>query len=120
MSDLLITDGEPHAPAPDAEVLSITVDNSLRDKGDGAFKIEVDDFADDKDDAQDVVIQDGGDIQSLEIAKIGKGDGEDDVFRLDLAMFDDDFLNGCSIPVCRDSQRFINVVQSRAFSHNRR
>ena len=91
MSDLLITDGEPLAPAPGAEVLSITVDNSLRDKGDGAFKIEVDDFADDKDDAQDVVIQDGGDIQSLEIAKIGKGDGEDDVFRLDLATFDDDF-----------------------------
>jgi Hint domain len=58
----------------------------------GATTLFLDDFATNIDDANDVTFTDGGDIPTnWTLAKIGKGDGQEDIFRFNLTGFNDDF-----------------------------
>ncbi|MDU8913535.1 cadherin repeat domain-containing protein [Aestuariicoccus sp. MJ-SS9] len=73
--------------AADAELANVVITK------DGETKIEVEKLVDDKNNASDIIITDsaGTDISKLSLEKMGKDDGESDVFRIDLATFDDDF-----------------------------
>ena len=79
-------------PAPDAEVLTFTLDNGDIGKGDVA-KVKVDTISGDVSGANDVtVVDDMSDFfGTLQLEKMGKDDGAEDVFRIDLSTFDDDF-----------------------------
>lgn len=73
-----------------AETVNITITDSLLYKG--VHYVEVDNYTSGSiSSSQDVIFSDGGSITDLNIAKMGKGDGQVDTFNFDLSLFDDDF-----------------------------
>ncbi len=79
-------------PDPSAEQLTFSITDAEID-GNGDVVLNVEDIAVDVDGQEDIVFTDDGTeaITSIHIAKMGKGDDEQDVFRFDLSTFDDDF-----------------------------
>ena len=79
-------------PDPSAEQLTFSITDAEID-GNGDVELNVEDIAVDVDGEEDIVFTDDGTeaITSIHIAKMGKGDDEQDVFRFDLSTFDDDF-----------------------------
>ena len=81
----------PPPPSPGAEQLSFDVDNA--DINNGEVKIQVDQISVDEKLANDIAITNTSTtpITSLIVEKIGGGDNEQDVIRIDLTTFDQNF-----------------------------
>lgn len=78
---------------PDAEALSIIIDDALVDSG-GKAQISVGSYSANVSDAQDITISNTSTeaISEIEVRQLGGADGSPDVVRFDLSEYQDDFI----------------------------
>jgi len=83
----------PPPTPPGAEVLVADIDDDAIDSS-GKVQIQIDQMSSETSGVQDITINDLGTepITEIEVKKLGDGDGSDDIVRLDLRDFDDNFL----------------------------
>lgn len=85
---------QPLDPSETAEELIFSIDDAAIEDGSGIVTADIDQITADVGGEEDIVFVDSGTeaITQIDIAKIGNGDDQEDVFRFDLSTFDDDFI----------------------------